>query len=124
MRANKFRVWDNNTKKFLADVSQFTVKDLEAHDDRYVFMQYTGANDKNGKEIYEGDVMDADHPGEAKGIVVYEEGEFHLWSGRGTNLQECFDLPVLSKMFEVIGNIYESPDLIPPKELAEDKTAA
>ena len=73
-------------------------------------MQFTGLKDINGREIYEGDVI-RNHSLEylnenftAK--VIFDEGSFRAWIGRrdirGISGDSC----------EVIGNIYESPELL------------
>ena len=72
------------------------------HNDQFELMQYTGLKDKNGKEIYEGDIVrfGASY---IKPCAVYwnEEmtGFYPLISEHGTHL-------------EIIGNIYEHPELI------------
>jgi hypothetical protein len=76
-----------------------------------ILMQYTGLKDKNGKEIYEGDVL--------KGrkyliTVTFYKGMF---SGKqhGINYTEPLASWEMS-CFEVIGNIYQNPDLIKKAE--------
>jgi uncharacterized phage protein (TIGR01671 family) len=125
-RPIKFRVW--NVRRFLKEDEMailpnskilFLVKDGES-DAEYREMDFldvqitffTGLQDKNGKEIYEGDFL-KDDEGLAK--VVFEMGQFMAfyqalsgkWNPYGT----------LSKYMEdhdgeVIGNIYESPHLL------------
>jgi len=121
MREIKFRAWDKKTKKFMLPwpegfylFGETTCFDLmgqqfEKGEDRLLryndleIMQYTGLKDKNGKEIFEGDIIEGMHnfgPGgfsKRRGIVE--------WKGDGYSMNYWED-------FEVIGNIYENPELV------------
>ncbi len=74
-----------------------------------VIMQFTGLKDKHGKEIYESDVVKAhDHPtgaDDTTGEVYYEQGS---WRVRGAL---CTLSEFGTAWTEVIGNIYENPEL-------------
>lgn len=126
MRKIKFRVWDKSEKKMLdnAHVRPIALGYLEDEtctggayaDNLYEFMQYTGKNDKNEKEIYEGDiVIKVDTTGlgwhrERKCKVSFDKwGCWMLTTefGDGYMLGE-FD----SEQLEVIGNIFENPELL------------
>lgn len=74
--------------------------------DEVILMQSTGLKDKNGVEIFEGDVGWDDHL-EVYGKVIFDEGKFiYEWE----NI--CDDLCEVNADIEVIGNIYENPELL------------
>lgn len=85
-------------------------------DDGYVLNQYTGLKDKNGIEIYEGDVLEAfDILGEREIYpVIFIDGAF---MGKRLDDEEfpyfyLFANKSLSETYRVIGNIYENPELL------------
>ena len=74
-------------------------------------MQYTGLKDKNNKEIYERDVL-FESFGERYYKVVFENGSFRA-EFEGDFEEYSFDLiDVVAQGCEVVGNIYESSELI------------
>ena len=74
---------------------------------RFILMQYTGLKDKNGKEIYEGDVG-VDGENDAYYEVVFDEGAFV--SHYDGNITEY--LSETASQMEIIGNIFENPELL------------
>lgn len=95
------------------------IEDLADNED-YIVMQCTGLKDKNGKLIYEGDILK-----QPDGIVdyVYWENGCYLHNGTAiTNYDFCYQGDSWAKevnTHEVIGNIYENKDLL--EEQQNDK---
>lgn len=115
----KFRIFDKKKKRFLDDfameIDRYGVHVLDEfnyvvdEDDR-VLMQSTGLYDANGKEIYEGDIincrdlwLDGDRRKTHKQIVKYDSGMFSAG---------YVSLRTNNSTSEVIGNIYENPELL------------
>ncbi|PFD19252.1 hypothetical protein CN305_13655 [Bacillus cereus] len=107
MREIKFRAWDKEFKQFSDMALNYKIADINFYTD-YEWMQYTGLKDKNGKEIYEGDVILVIE-WNRKYNVVFERGMFKA-SGSTT-----FSLVTATNgelSCQVIGNIYENPELL------------
>lgn len=115
MKEIKFRAWDGLTKKITNyqicdDMVLFFDKHkgcwLKNQKDRFVLIQYTGLKDKNGKEIYEGDIVvwiDSDG-NKRQNKVFFERGAFRICNS-------YFEISEYGEL-EVIGNIYENPELL------------
>lgn len=113
MREIKFRAWNKDGRYWLTDpTSPWGGINSAIHhiQDNYELMQYTGLKDKNGKEIYEGDIVKI-------GNDLIEEVK---WVGVGDWMED--KQPMVGfvshgtiykgKPIEVIGNIYENKDLL------------
>lgn len=75
--------------------------------------RYTGLTDKNGVKIFEGDIVDILAENEEIGTIVFDEGAF-IVSADGFCLD--FQNNIDSTNLEVIGNIYDNPELLKERE--------
>lgn len=125
----KFKLWDKNLKLRLdvhvidfyegtidcyvddLGVNRQEVYSYEMNEDNYVLMQSTGLRDKNGIEIYEGDILN--HPLQGMRKVYYpfnarvaSYGLENIENGMRNTLQDSH------RLYEVVGNIHEHPELL------------
>lgn len=118
-REIKFRAWIPSIKKMgmAWDMHKELTTVMDSTHDVFpyeaIFMQFTGLFDKNGKEIYEGDIVK--YETYFSNTEVIREVE---WSDGITGFDpfadydaDC-DIYVRGKDVEVIGNIYENPELM------------
>lgn len=131
MREIKFRAWDYQENKMMIGNNQYgsnepdavyserscgaftrlweSIARFEDSKNRFLLMQYTGLKDKNGKEIYEGDIV----------IVDWNDSRYkpHNREVKWDNKNLCWVieggcLTIDYIHFEIIGNIYENPELL------------
>lgn len=110
-RPIKFRAWDNknNVMRDWDYVRMNWTLNILNGDSRTEIMQFTGLHDKNGKEIYEGDIVhhyDGGKPYEMKWNKTL--ASFRL-GGFTVAVMDDYKKGIL---FEVIGSIYENPELL------------
>jgi uncharacterized phage protein (TIGR01671 family) len=124
MREIKFRAWDKEKKRWATEDEDGLIIFMDGclggvdfacwdggcttdqeYMSKYILMQFTGLKDKNGKEIYEGDIVRC--PDGWIGTVYWDNDNLQWWA-------KDHKLSELNKP-EVIGNIYENPELLEGK---------
>lgn len=140
MREIKFRAWERNKKKMSEDFGLtafdydyfapegWNLRDME-------IMQFTGLKDKNGKEIYEGDIVikpyitpygDLTDREDGRFNIGFEHGQFVIYdiepqplanwckSSKGDYVSNYGNKTITEDVtvLEIIGNIYENPELL------------
>lgn len=123
MREIKFRAWlkEHKTMVNVAEIDinhqliyHYGFDDFEGNFENFnsiELLQYTDLKDKNGKEIYEGDIV-FESFGENYYKVIFENGSFRA-EFKGDFEEYSLDLiDVVAQSCEVVGNIYENPELM------------
>ena len=131
MREIKFRAWLKEDKKMVnvetMDFADKSMQYLEKSEivnayllrrvifDDIELMQYTGLKDKNGAEIYDGDIVLVELSGTStwyKTVVKFKEGAFIASLIDGEDYFYIFNRGFDSNDFEILGNIYENKNLL------------
>lgn len=81
------------------------------NEERFDLMQFTGLKDKNGKEIFEGDIVKCGNKNEEIKVIEFINGGF----GYEGNTWDYWEDEFGHDKMEVIGNIYQNPELLNPK---------
>ena len=109
MRTIKFRAWNEEHKMMSEPFTLEQLQGCKAYFVGSIFQQFTGLLDKNGKEIYEGDIVQTPNYDydPSNGDNPYDISEIK-WGNTGWIINDYGS----NEDVEIIGNIYENPELI------------
>ena len=117
-RVIKFRAWHKRLEQISSNtqtISEIYDNESGTNVEDVIWLQYTGLKDKNGIEIYDGDVVTAKtntHPAEnLAGVIIFEDGEY-LIEQDDDKFPVCSLSAVDRLTLKAIGNIYENPELL------------
>jgi len=125
----EYRAWDNKEKRWFPNIkhdewinvchdgnivfSDNDDSDPEEAEGRFDILQYIGFKDKNEKKIYVGDILYHSYFREVGVVEFYQPRGAFMLKYKDNKHQELY--PIDKDSFEVIGNIYENPELLKRK---------
>ena len=131
-RVIKFRAWDTVRKEYLSGgelllaiqpgcrpettkIYLDVLKDPDTYKNRFIFEQYTGLTDKNGKMIFEGDIFRTTFP-DCMAVVTWDTGCARFIGYTSESERRIVYVDRVDKhnksAIEVIGNVHDDPELI------------
>lgn len=116
----KFRAWNSETKEIevfetYEEISELFLA-LSADDGFYSIMQSTGLKDKNGKEVFIGDIIKCTRGCPHEVYLVKEYGGTYIGGMPAIYLKGIRKGYAWTEHEEILGNIYENPELLEVKE--------
>ena len=122
MRELKFRAWNKHLKVMKANIHLLDNCNEYFNNDNQDVMQFVGLKDKNGKEVYVGDILHSPTWGGSgrksphdNHVVEWHSGNA-AWVATGYNgTVEVSPSVTVRRDFVVIGNVWENPELLQPK---------
>lgn len=138
-RVLKFRGWDGQhmlTPHYIDEFGGWYIQDRDVEDGRPCkgpLMQWTGLKDRNGKDIYEGDLLNLgilggkanfpfDGPAKERIVKVIWSTFRHSWTCWFSDYanNDLFHYTQYGSLPEIVGNIYSNPDLLATKPETKD----
>lgn len=117
----KFRAWDKETKTMngMAEIYRNRNQEIELHprDENIILMQSTGLVDKEGTEVFVGDIIKCTRGCPHEVYIEKEYGGIYIGGMPAIYLKGIRDGYAWTEHEEILGNIYENPELLEDKEV-------